>query len=838
MGSGSSTERSMRISPPRGGTARNVKNVTYKISSPSHTNAFEIEASGAKFRPLKTGYFKFSVQADDEATVNVGDVKFEGKWVRGGDGSGTATNALMFAGTDYPISISAKNVGGPAKLKFPDWGTFEAVNKPRLGLAVSRDVVTVGNGREESEDGPEDLANPSEVWIGFKVDGGEFGGTLEVETTNFDKLGFCRGKELPTTPVKVPAHTRNSTGYRYVGWYGCYHGVKPSDAANDIVVVLKFTENVTGQVYTKGYGYSATKTLTCVQASGTATTVSTVNVSIGNAPEGAVGSFTPVVDDLESSVGAFVPYQKDVPVEFSCKPENLSASEKVTVKCTGPGQLYEIVNGKRTQVTERSYTANGIENRKFVLHGSNVSSGITDGSITIKASSGKADVAKYTVCDLHLKAVSFSGDKCHVVTKDDGSGPYTAPHWQDNSSPLTRALNGNATDNADRACPVCFTRNTKMKVSATWVMVPSLADEAWAEKKIKKPRIMIHGKGPGGLDFDGTEARVIGCTLTVRKSDGTEGSVKACGLMITRECKKPFDDKVAIYDPMEISWSVVLNADGNDLGTLDGGKSRNQVYVTLGDPKTTVYHTLVHLGCKSAAGETTPEGCTEKIWKVFARPNESTCPDVRRVDGTQLTYYKSYNCSVISGADLLKYGDGQCTAWAEFFARMRSVQGLAGNEGIVIAPKADEGFIVNNWNFSGNERRQYINICKSDNDLVGNTGYNWLFAEVTDAEGISGQGNSNPASLFDFHWVVRLNGKYYDPSYGVKYDELQDIDNAIAGFWQNGYYEMDEQEVNADLNGDGDTDDTNVSVFVYLIKKNKKNPSGLLNIWIAHQENL
>ncbi len=73
------------------------------------------------------------------------------------------------------------------------------------------------------------------------------------------------------------------------------------------------------------------------------------------------------------------------------------------------------------------------------------------------------------------------------------------------------------------------------------------------------------------------------------------------------------------------------------------------------------------------------------------------------------------------------------------------------------------------------------------NTLVGTTSYTWLFAEVTDAAGVPGQSNANPASLFNNHRVAKLtvNGtsQYYDPSYGATHATLSDIDlNAIDGY--------------------------------------------------------
>jgi hypothetical protein len=107
--------------------------------------------------------------------------------------------------------------------------------------------------------------------------------------------------------------------------------------------------------------------------------------------------------------------------------------------------------------------------------------------------------------------------------------------------------------------------------------------------------------------------------------------------------------------------------------------------------------------------------------------------------------------------------------------------------------------------------------------LIGPTSYNWTFSEVNDAPGIAGQGNSNPASMFNNHQVM-IDGQYYDPSYGVQYSSLQDIDNSIDGFYIEGTYAVDEPLVNLDLNGDGDAIDLGVVVNVRLFRIN---PAGL-----------
>lgn len=343
-----------------------------------------------------------------------------------------------------------------------------------------------------------------------------------------------------------------------------------------------------------------------------------------------------------------------------------------------------------------------------------------------------------------------------------------------------------------------------MKVSAKWRIEPSGLGVT----------IKIKGDGPGNLDFPETTAAISGNDLTITDV----------------ECSNPFANEIDFFDPMSISWSYSM--DGGSTW-CSAGTSANQTYVTLGDPLTTVYHTLVHLGCKNADGENTATNCTSRIWIEF------TDRDVRRVDGVQLTYYASYTCGNVTTASLLANGDGQCGAWASLFIDMRKVQGIDDTDEYVIfrpitpygIPQSYVGFLVKNWTFtgagtSGFATHPYMNI--PDFPLVGGDSYNWKFSEVDDATGIPGQGNANPASLFNNHQVV-ISGEYYDPSCGIKHSRLQDIDdNAIDGYYIGPIsYPVDEPAVNLDLNGDGDKTDLQVDTGVYLIQKNAAG----LDIW-------
>lgn len=346
-----------------------------------------------------------------------------------------------------------------------------------------------------------------------------------------------------------------------------------------------------------------------------------------------------------------------------------------------------------------------------------------DYSMVIEADGqgGTAKSEKYTVIVFKavLKEVSFSGTNYHVIRKDDGSKFYDAPHWQDNSSPA----NGNANDSSDRNYPVSFTRNTKATVAAVITVDPP---SAFISGRIR-------GDGPGSLDVPATTATVSGneMTITAVESAGT------------------FENKVAFLDPMTMQWEV--SPDGGK-SWFASGLSSHQVYVTLGDPLTTVYHTAVHIGCKNAAGETTEAQTASKIWSEFTDRN------VQRTDGTQLKYWDGGAANATNTSMLLHDGNGQCGSWAEFLIDSLKVQGISSAKKILIVEATDPMnrlFLVKTWQYNGTGMSP------------GTAPYSYVMdVDVVDQPGVPGQGNPDPPGAFYNHFIVQYGSQFYDPSYG------------------------------------------------------------------------
>ena len=627
----------------------------------------------------------------------------------------------------------------------------------------------------------------------------------ELSVTNDLYLGLDRtdlGRTNPVVKTAIAKIDPTPTGSSAYLWTDC--GICSFTGRTDQAEVKYFASNpdkasesylaepltVRGTA-TNAEGLSASANCT------TNFTVVKVDVTIGGVDEEKEekeGAFIQYVADAANGDISVEETNKLVSVRFTCEPHDLPENEQVNISCTGPGELYEkLPSGELVRVESKNYLANEISRFEFALHGHEVSGFCKDGLIKIEHLASEAvDVVKYTCVKVNLKEVSFSGLKCHFVKKDDGSMDYATPHWQDNSIPL----DNDASDINDRSYPVSFTRNSKMKVSVKWILEPQNLPLA----------IIVKGDGPNLLDFPETTVVKNGSQLSV----------------VDLECENSFANKVDYFDPMMIKWSVSIGTNRMK-NWLDGGVSSNQTYVTLGDPLTTVYHTLVHIGCKNAQDESSPEKCTEKIWKEFIDR------DVRRIDGVQLTYYASYDCKNITTADLLLNGDGQCGAWASFFIDLRKVQGIDDKDEYVIfspsqTPMDYSGFLVKNWTFknkglSGYPEYPYINIL--DSNFIGHSGYRWKYSDVNDAIGMPGQGNENPASLFNNHQVV-IGDKYYDPSYGVQYSSLEELESeSIEGFYIGPFsIAVDETVVNCDLNNDGDKMDSQIMVNAIFIRKN------------------
>lgn len=193
-----------------------------------------------------------------------------------------------------------------------------------------------------------------------------------------------------------------------------------------------------------------------------------------------------------------------------------------------------------------------------------------------------------TIFTLSLSNVTFSG-ALHSVLKDDGSGAYPVPHW-------TTATN----------YPVCYTRNTKFTVAAVFAILPAGYSGG----------VRIRAEGPDGMKPPDVVASASGGVLSFPAT----------------EADMPFPDKVNFYNKMNLSWKCAGPSGTNFTGA---GTSLNQVYVTLADPISVLYHTVVDVACRNAVGKSAATDVVNGIWDDFAGP----IPGVLSFKGVEMKYW-------------------------------------------------------------------------------------------------------------------------------------------------------------------------------------------------------
>jgi len=408
------------------------------------------------------------------------------------------------------------------------------------------------------------------------------------------------------------------------------------------------------------------------------------------------------------------------------------------------------------------------------------------------------------------KSVTFSGSV--IPINQDSGGPYPALHWKDNS---TNPPDDDNNDPGDHNIPVAYVRNTFMALTAEFAVEPADALNGASS-------VTVTGTGSaGGSTYVFTGTAAPGGIITINNV----------------QANQPLPNSIQYLNPFTITWTI----------TPQGGPALNcstpipstshRIYVLLGTPNTNApFETLIHLSTVNTQGSTDAATAIPLIW------NEFTDRDVRRKpvdgfnnpDGTQLTYYANWNCVNISTAALLLGSDGQCGSWAKFFIDAMGAQGVNHtNEYVLFAPDPGQvpgaqGFLVNTWSFaagngrSGNAAFPYLNIY--DGSYVSGSQFSWVWAEVNDQTGVAGQGNANPNSLFGNHQVVKFGTPpiYYDPSYGVTFASLADIDSgAIAGYVKTDTLRFNESDFGVDLNHNGTTTDLQVLVSCILVAKNQ-----------------
>jgi hypothetical protein len=131
----------------------------------------------------------------------------------------------------------------------------------------------------------------------------------------------------------------------------------------------------------------------------------------------------------------------------------------------------------------------------------------------------------------------------------------------------------------------------------------------------------------------------------------------------------------------------------------------------------------------------------------------------------------------------------------------------------------------------------YLNVISDPAALFVNETFfgavhSYLYNQVTDIEGIEGQGSADPSSIFNNHQFVEhsIGGvtNWYDPSYGVIYSgineagRLSSFQGALDGLYKIRQISVSEASIDFDLNDNG----TKTDVLLLWCLLTKKKPSG------------
>jgi hypothetical protein len=131
----------------------------------------------------------------------------------------------------------------------------------------------------------------------------------------------------------------------------------------------------------------------------------------------------------------------------------------------------------------------------------------------------------------------------------------------------------------------------------------------------------------------------------------------------------------------------------------------------------------------------------------------------------------------------------------------------------------DDYLLVNNWQFNPNPDGGDVDFPYLQVYMTDEPGY--IRRDFIDLPGAPGQDSKDPPGQFNQHQVLKFDGAYYDPSYGLgPFSSLLELETAeFAGFAYARTFL--ESGLNVDKNGDNDTNDTYVQV------RAQENPPGL-----------
>lgn len=229
------------LHPPNGGsTTTNTLDFANTGPNTSYHNAFAMTFNNGMFRALRTGRYRFRINVDDWANINIdGTIITDDYYTDGINVPGAYAEKLMVAGHDYAVSGLVTSVGGPAKLEFARYVTFMPTDRVQCRAGFSKPFVMCKSHPNEP------MSPEQHVFLRIAAKGGEFGGRLRFRGVGMTKLaGYpISGLDCDTLPSYLDVEANSSASLLIP-----YRGNSPSASLDDVKLIAEFEEFQTGYV--------------------------------------------------------------------------------------------------------------------------------------------------------------------------------------------------------------------------------------------------------------------------------------------------------------------------------------------------------------------------------------------------------------------------------------------------------------------------------------------------------------------------------------------------------------------------------------------------------------
>ena len=341
---------------------------------------------------------------------------------------------------------------------------------------------------------------------------------------------------------------------------------------------------------------------------------------------------------------------------------------------------------------------------------------------------------------IKVLSVSFGGNTINIK-KDDGSGSYTKPHWTASS-----------TNNS----PVAYVSGNAPSVSASFTFACANAPSF----------VYLRGKASDSVTFASQKVTLTSTSGNVYKFDYPE----TVGSHVFKS------EEVRFFKPFVINWQVSFD-NGANWGNI--GETKNTLYVLYKTPQAEAgeflwFHTVFDLSCRNAQYKNNDKDIIAAIWTEF------TDHIVLNYNDDSLFYYKNLGTVYVKLAELLKFKDAECYTFAQLFLAAIKIQGIIRTNNYVNIAASGNAcgslkittFIVKNWEFI-----KPVNSAPCSDFAYSGKG------SIKKLPGIPGSCTITPASNFGNHQIAKIDGVYYDPSYGVSFKTLDEVKlNSLSGW--------------------------------------------------------